>query len=72
MKSLIMEANPAIKNAANYATRSIYPKVSHTQMGPSISWDLTTVPTVMSCISSNAKGVAKGSYVGETGQKLQG
>ena len=31
----------------------------HTQMGPSISWDHTTVPQVMLCSSSNAKGVAK-------------
>ncbi|CAI9619716.1 unnamed protein product [Staurois parvus] len=45
--SQIMEANPAIKNAANCATKSIHQKVSDTQKGSSISPDHTAAPLVI-------------------------
>ncbi|CAI9620098.1 unnamed protein product, partial [Staurois parvus] len=59
MMSQIMEPNPAIRNAANCATKSIHQKVSDTQKGSSISADHTAAPPVMLCTLSSAENAAK-------------
>ncbi|CAI9621742.1 unnamed protein product, partial [Staurois parvus] len=57
--SQIMEANPAIKYAANCATKSNHQKVSDTQKGSLISPDNTAAPPVMLCTLSSAENVTK-------------
>ncbi|CAI9573144.1 unnamed protein product [Staurois parvus] len=59
MVSQIMEANSAIKYAANCATKSIHRKVSDTQKGSLISPDHTAAPPVMFCTLSSAENVTK-------------
>ncbi|CAI9544031.1 unnamed protein product, partial [Staurois parvus] len=59
MMSQIMEAHPAIENAANCATKSIHQKVSDTQKGSSIFPAHTAAPPVMLCTLSSAENVAK-------------
>ncbi|CAI9596370.1 unnamed protein product, partial [Staurois parvus] len=59
MMSQIMEPNPAIRNAANCATKSIHQKVSDTQKGSSVSPDHTAAPPVMLCTLSSAENAAK-------------
>ncbi|CAI9591575.1 unnamed protein product, partial [Staurois parvus] len=66
MMSQINEANPAIKNAANYATKLIHKKsVTHAK-------GIFNITGSYSCTSSNVvyliqcRKCSKGSYAGET------
>ncbi|CAI9542049.1 unnamed protein product, partial [Staurois parvus] len=59
MMPQIMEANPAIRNAANCATKLIHQKVSDAKKGSSISPDHTAAPPVMLCTLSSAENAAK-------------
>ncbi|CAI9612688.1 unnamed protein product, partial [Staurois parvus] len=58
MMPQIMEANPAIRNAASCATKSIHQNVSDTQKGSSISPDHTAAPPVMLYTLSSAENAA--------------
>ncbi|CAI9595525.1 unnamed protein product, partial [Staurois parvus] len=68
MMSQIMEANPAIRNTANCATKSIHQKSVRHSKG------IFNISGSYSCTSSNVvyliqcRKCSKGSYVGKTGQ----